>query len=89
MARILFFQNRTNPNKPKTEVGTGPIEQFFQAGKITPQRKNKTENLVKTTKAPIRCVLFSDIIDLYSFFSIHKLAFSLQNSRVHAEIFDE
>jgi hypothetical protein len=64
-----IFQNRTNPNKPKPEVGGGPIEQFFQAGKITPQRKNKTENLVKTTKAPNRYVLFSVFIDLSWFFT--------------------
>jgi hypothetical protein len=37
------------------EVGAGgPVEQFFQAGKILPQRKNKTANLIKlkSSQAP-------------------------------------
>jgi hypothetical protein len=60
------------------EVGAGgPVEQFFQAGKILPQRKNKTANLIqlKSSQAPtipVRYLLSSVLFIEACFLEEHK-----------------
>jgi hypothetical protein len=52
------------------EVGAGgPVEQFFQAGKILPQRKNKTANLIKlkSSQAPSTPVRYSYLLSFVLF----------------------
>jgi hypothetical protein len=63
-----------------TEMGAaGPVEQFFQAGKILPQRKNKTANLIKlkSSQAPSTTVRY-----LLSFVSFLEACFPEEHKKL-------